>query len=353
MFISICIPSYNRAEFLIPLLDSIYNQDYKIDNSDSDSDSDSDFEVVICEDKSPQRDEIIKIVNEYIINNNTSNLRIVLNKDNLGYDKNLKNCIASGTGKYCMIMGNDDLLNDGALTKVVNTLKENPDIVLATRAYGWFKENQHELCDTVRHLTEDTLFQPGLDAIKFFFRRVGVISGFIVNAQKANEISCDDFDGRLYYQMYLAGMLMANGQGYYFSDIITLSRDTEAPDFGNAGSEKGFFVPGGYKPEGRIHMVEGLLLIAKYIEDNTKIPGVYQGIKSDIANYFYPYIRDQLNLPFPLYIKMVNSFRTMGFNNEKLFYIHIVLGYLLKRNGYDSLIKFIRKCNGGTPRLGI
>lgn len=345
MFISICIPSYNRAEFLIPLLDSIYNQDYAQQNSD--------FEIVICEDKSPQRDQIAVIANEYKIVNNRNNLRVILNEDNLGYDKNLRNCIRSATGKYCMIMGNDDLLNVGALTKIINTLKANPDVVLATRAYGWFKEDPKELCDTVRHLAEDTLFQPGIDAIKFFFRRVGVISGFIVDAQKANAIACDNFDGRLYYQMYLAGMLMAQGQGYYFSDIITLSRDTEAPDFGNAGTEKGVFVPGGYKPEGRIHMVGGLLMIAKHIEEYTKIPGVYNAVKKDIANYFYPYIRDQLNLPISAYLKMVNGFRAIGFNNEKLFYIHVFLGYLLKRKGYDALIKLIRKCNGGTPRLGI
>ncbi|EAM4312517.1 glycosyltransferase, partial [Salmonella enterica subsp. enterica] len=46
VFISICIPSYNRAEFLEPLLDSIYNQDYCLKNND--------FEVIVCEDKSPQ-----------------------------------------------------------------------------------------------------------------------------------------------------------------------------------------------------------------------------------------------------------------------------------------------------------
>jgi hypothetical protein len=45
-------------------------------------------------------------------------------------------------------------------------------------------------------------------------------------------------------------------------------------------------------------MVEGLLLIAKHIEDATKIDGVYDGIKKDLANYFYPYIRDQLNHHF-------------------------------------------------------
>lgn len=66
-----------------------------------------------------------------------------------------------------MIMGNDDLLADGALSKIVKVLKANPEIVLATRAYGWFKENPNELCDTVRHLTDDTLFQPGLMPLNF------------------------------------------------------------------------------------------------------------------------------------------------------------------------------------------
>lgn len=108
VFISICIPSYNRAEFLEPLLDSIYNQDYAINNTD--------FEVILCEDKSPQRNEINSIVEKYKIKNNKDNLYINLNEDNLGYDKNLKNCISSATGKYCMIMGNDDLLAAGALS---------------------------------------------------------------------------------------------------------------------------------------------------------------------------------------------------------------------------------------------
>ncbi|EAU8010411.1 glycosyltransferase family 2 protein, partial [Salmonella enterica] len=73
----------------------------------------------------------------------------------------------------------------------------------------------------------------------------------------------------------------------------------------------------------------------------------------DLANYFYPYIRDQLDLPLYTYIKMINKFRKMGFSNEKLFYVHAFLGYVLKRRGYDALIKYIRSKKGGTPRLGI
>ncbi|MGY3888715.1 glycosyltransferase family 2 protein [Aeromonas mytilicola] len=344
MFISICIPSYNRAEFLVPLLNSIYDQSYAKINDD--------FEVLICEDVSPQREQIILEYSKFIESNNFKNLRLVLNEENLGYDMNLRNCISQAQGKFCMIMGNDDLLNAGALDTVVSVLKTNPDIVLATRAYAWFKDDPEKLCDTVRHLPESKLFEPGLDAIRFFFRRVGVISGFIVDAQKAQEIATDQFDGRLYYQMYLAGMLLSAGKGYYFSDVITLSRDSEAPDFGNAKTEKGVFTPGGYKPEGRIHMVAGLLEIARYVEKKTNIVGVYFSIKRDLANYFYTYIRDQLNLPLKTYICMINDFRSMGFSNEPIFYIHALIGYCLKQNGYDYLIKVVRKLCGGTPKIG-
>lgn len=311
MFISICVPSYNRAEFLYPLLKSIYNQDYTKSNDD--------FEVIICEDVSPQRDKISLEFHRFLSDYNPSNLRLSLNAENLGYDKNLRNCIQQAKGKYCLIMGNDDLLNEGALTKIVTMLRANPDVVVTTRAYAWFQDNPAELCDTVRHLPEDKLFSPGLDAIRFFFRRVGVISGFVVDVAKANAIATDRFDGRLYYQMYLAGSLLSVGQGYYFSDVMTLSRDSEAPDFGNAKTEKGVFTPGGYKPEGRIHMVEGLLEIAKYIEYKTGLPGVYVSIKHDIANYFYPYIRDQLKQPYGVYLNMIHTFMKMGFKNEPLF----------------------------------
>ena len=49
-FLSICIPSYNRAQFLKPLLDSIICQTYQ------------NFEIIICEDLSPQREEIKNII---------------------------------------------------------------------------------------------------------------------------------------------------------------------------------------------------------------------------------------------------------------------------------------------------
>ncbi len=50
---SICIPAYNRVHHLETLLDSILIQSFH------------DFEIVICEDKSRERDKITTLVREF------------------------------------------------------------------------------------------------------------------------------------------------------------------------------------------------------------------------------------------------------------------------------------------------
>ena len=51
--LTICIPAYNRFNLLAPLLDSIVNQKFQ------------DFNILICEDGSPERIQISQIVSKY------------------------------------------------------------------------------------------------------------------------------------------------------------------------------------------------------------------------------------------------------------------------------------------------
>src|SRR5581483_5661593 len=97
--VSICIPSYNRARFLTPLLNSIANQ------------WDDSIEVVICEDCSPERKQIRAVVKEF---RQRMPITYIENPENLGYDGNLRTCIRTASGEYCLMMGNDDLLCEGA-----------------------------------------------------------------------------------------------------------------------------------------------------------------------------------------------------------------------------------------------
>lgn len=98
--ISICIPHYNRAQYLIKVLESIQFQDY------------TNLEVIISDDCS--KDDSHLVIPAYIkkVSNtgNTININYIRQSKNLGYDGNLRASLAGGTGDYLFILGNDDAL---------------------------------------------------------------------------------------------------------------------------------------------------------------------------------------------------------------------------------------------------
>ena len=77
---SVCIPAYNRAHHLGDLLESILAQDFH------------DFEVVICEDKSREREQIAAIARDYQ-SRYPEVLRYFENEENLGYDANVRKLV--------------------------------------------------------------------------------------------------------------------------------------------------------------------------------------------------------------------------------------------------------------------
>ena len=87
MLISICIPHYNRAEYLVKVLDSIRAQ------------SNKDIEVIISDDCSKDNSE--KVIPDYIRNVESDGEKIkfkyIRQPKNLGYDGNLR---ASLEGRY-------------------------------------------------------------------------------------------------------------------------------------------------------------------------------------------------------------------------------------------------------------
>lgn len=88
--ISVCIPSYNRPEYIGDMLDTVIAQSF------------DDFEVVICEDNSPKTLEIEKIVTR--CSNKRANIvvRFIRNQETLGYDGNFRKLIEVSKGQYCV-----------------------------------------------------------------------------------------------------------------------------------------------------------------------------------------------------------------------------------------------------------
>jgi abequosyltransferase len=165
MRISICIPTYNRAPFLIDLLESIVRQKghtCELEVTVSDNASTDDTEAVI-ERFRPQIE------------------RLVYNREaeNRGADRNFLKAIAIASGDYCWLMGSDDIVEEGGLARVQRVLEANPGIA------GISVEN------TAYAFALDSIVPKGIDSTKgvpqskFFdgqeetFENIGVYLGFI------------------------------------------------------------------------------------------------------------------------------------------------------------------------------
>src|SRR3954463_5705563 len=111
MKLSICIPQYNRIDYLLQSLKTIEEQTY------------DQIEVVISDDCSTDetKEKIAALVPIYrfpIVYNR--------NKKNLGYDANYRKCIELATGDYCLLIGNDDGINGkDRIQHLVEFLKQN------------------------------------------------------------------------------------------------------------------------------------------------------------------------------------------------------------------------------------
>jgi glycosyltransferase involved in cell wall biosynthesis len=334
---SVCIPAYNRAEHLPALLDSIFAQDYR------------DFEVVICEDLSRERQQIAAIVNQYQ-SRYPDMLRYFENEENLGYDANIRKLVEKASGSFCFFMGNDDIMCQGALENAAGIVRRYPNVGLVLKSYGWFDETPEKVNQEIRWFTEEKEFPAGIPAIRFAFRRSGVLAGYIVHRDCANQAATAKFDGTLYYQMHLTANVLIDKTAVCTPKLLILCRNGQ-PEFGNSAKEKGRYVPGKYTPQARLNMIAGALSIVRDLKQSKNID-VVEDVIHDYANYFYPYIKDQLTLPIRDYYQLYRGYGRMGFARYPIYHLYFILGYLLGEKKFDALTALIRGRLGRSPRFG-
>jgi glycosyltransferase involved in cell wall biosynthesis len=114
--VSICVPAYNSAEFLEKTLQSIINQSYR------------NIEIIIVDDCSKDKtSQIIRLIHDDRIN-------YVKNSVNLGVEKNWNKTLQLANGKYCKVMGADDIIYPSIIEEQVGILedKQYADVVLVT-----------------------------------------------------------------------------------------------------------------------------------------------------------------------------------------------------------------------------
>lgn len=119
---SILIPTYNGAELVGETLRSILSQNFQ------------NFEILVQDDAS--LDDTVEVVRKF----NDPRIKISRNEKNLGYPGNLASLAQKATGDIIYLMGQDDILGEGALEETREAFKISEDIGAVARPYFWFDE---------------------------------------------------------------------------------------------------------------------------------------------------------------------------------------------------------------------
>lgn len=259
--ISIVIPSYNRVNELSELMESILKQEIAPD------------EVIICEDNSPQKNEIRKLASHYkpLFLNKKIKLVYEENESNLGYDKNLRKGIELSSSEWSFVIGNDDLFLPNAIHDVKCFLNKNNGVNFISRTFLRFNTDISKPIGISRISFKDEVFDKNNSEPNIIFRTAGFVGGLVINTSFARKNTTTMFDGSLYYQIYLAAVAYCNGGIGYISTPIVGGRADNPPMFGNAADDNQLHIPGGYTAKGRASMWRGVLTISEYVGEKYKI----------------------------------------------------------------------------------
>lgn len=250
--LAIGIPAYSRSRELVELLSSIAAQTLLP------------AEVTICEDHSPEREQIRAIVQEWTPRLQALGCHVNYheNEENLGYDGNIRKLFAVSHASWVMLIGNDDLLLPDGVEKVAAYLATAGEEKVLSRSFARFESDiQHPL--GVSRLSDvDCVFNPANSRPRMVFRSCGFVGGLVIHRAWADSLATDAYDGTLYYQIYLAAEAFCQGGIGYIAAATVGGRAGNPPLFGAAAHEKGVHVPGSYTPRGRAKMWRSVLRIA-------------------------------------------------------------------------------------------
>lgn len=114
LLLSICVGTFNRAEYIAATLDSIIDQ------------ATEECEIVVSDNASTDATEevVAKCAQRF------ARLRYSRHPTNQGMDRNFDRAVELAAGKYCWLFADDDLMKSGAIASVLRALRQQPSVVM-------------------------------------------------------------------------------------------------------------------------------------------------------------------------------------------------------------------------------
>ena len=188
--VTVCVPTYNRADLLPYVVRSTLNQTY------------ADFELLICDDAS--RDRTAEVVAQW----SDSRIRYIRHPQNIQRSRNMRSGYEVARGEYFIKIDDDDALTPTFLERTVAVLEAHPkvdfvctdhwiinarserdDEATAANSAKWGKDRLGE--GVIADLIEETFEHRSLQVGSSLFRRQSLEA---VDFMRFEADGCEDFD---------------------------------------------------------------------------------------------------------------------------------------------------------------
>ena len=207
--VSVCIPTYNRANYLRYSLESVLAQ------------TEADFELIICDDASP--DATAETVERY----QDSRIRYIRHDKNQGRSRNMRSGFDAAQGKYFIKFDDDDALTPAFLEKTVSVLEQQGEVDFVCTNHWIINANNQRM----ESATEENSARWGKDKIAegiiadllwqtFIYQSLQVGSSLFrreslaaVDYMRPEADGCEDFD-------LLVRLALAGYQGYFIPQYL-------------------------------------------------------------------------------------------------------------------------------------
>ncbi len=207
--VSICIPTYNRSDYLAYSVDSVLNQTYK------------DFELIICDDGST--DDTPEVVGKW----EDPRLNYLRHPQNIGRSRNMRSGFEAAKGEYFIKFDDDDGLTPEFLAKTVAVLDHHPEVdfvcsdhwvinskgkrdLEATKENSakWGKDNLQ--AGIIPDLMRETFQKQSLQVGSTLFRHSCLQE---IDYMRPEADGCEDFD-------LLVRLALAGKKGYFLPELL-------------------------------------------------------------------------------------------------------------------------------------
>ena len=207
--VSVCIPTYNRSDYLQYSVNSVFKQTYQ------------DWELIVCDDGST--DDTPEVVNSY----SDSRLRYIQHPQNIGRSRNMRSGFDAAQGKYFIKFDDDDAIAPEFLAKTVAILESNSEVdfvctdhwvidaegkrdeaATAANSAKWGKDQLRE--GIIADLVGETFIKQSLQVGSTLFRRQCLAE---VDYMRPQADGCEDFD-------LLVRLAMTGFKGYFLPELL-------------------------------------------------------------------------------------------------------------------------------------